>query len=53
MHELSLMCPQDRVEVLSEALDALERLKSDALGLALAMGVAGGSAIAPASLVVQ
>ena len=26
MHELSLMCPQDRVEVLSEALDALDAL---------------------------
>ncbi|MBH1979094.1 MAG: 50S ribosomal protein L11 methyltransferase, partial [Comamonadaceae bacterium] len=26
MFELSLMCPQDRVEVLSEALDALDAL---------------------------
>ena len=26
MYELSLMCPQDRVEVLSEALDALDAL---------------------------
>ena len=26
MHELSLLCPQDRVETLSEALEALEAL---------------------------
>lgn len=26
MHELSLMCPEDRVEILSEALDALDAL---------------------------
>ena len=26
MHELSLLCPQDRVEALSDALEALDAL---------------------------